>query len=97
MGFSSLYGMAAGCYFAIMSPTATSILGAERFPFGLSILISINALTMFGANIASSIELAVNSTPFLSYKLFAGATFLSGFCVLLVLRFRLNKRLFVKS
>lgn len=96
MGFSVLFGLLGGCYFVILSPTTTSILGPEKFPFGLSLIIATNALTMFGSNIASSIEISTNASPFLAYKLFSGAAFLAGFFILLVLRFKINKSLFAK-
>lgn len=96
MGFSAVYGLASGSYFALMSPISAGILGMEKFPAGLSLLFVANALPIFGTNISSAIETHVNGTPFLAYKMFSGVAYLVGFCILLILKFRLDKRPFAK-
>jgi hypothetical protein len=96
MGFSAVYGFACGSYFALMSPISASLLGMEKFPSGLSLLLFFNAFPVFGANISSAIETGVNSEPFFAYKMFAGVAFLLGALILTFLKLRLNKNPFVK-
>ncbi|KAI9484010.1 MAG: major facilitator superfamily domain-containing protein [Benjaminiella poitrasii] len=96
MAFSVVFGFACGSYFALMSPISASILGMEKFPSGLSLLLLFNMIPVFGANIASAIESGAHSRPFLSYKLFSGVAFLVGTIILIVLKLRLNKNPFAK-
>lgn len=96
MGFSAVYGLASGSYFALMSPISAKILGMEKFPTGLSFLFVANALPIFGTNISSAIQTNVSTSPFFAYKMFSGVAYLVGFFILLILRFRLDKRLFAK-
>ncbi|KAI7904339.1 major facilitator superfamily domain-containing protein [Cokeromyces recurvatus] len=92
MGFSIVFGFFCGSYFALLSPISASILGMERFPSGLSLLLLSNSIPVFGSTIASSIESAVQSSSFFTYKMFAGITYLIGAIILIVLKFRLNKK-----
>lgn len=96
MGFGIVFGFACGSYFALMSPISAAILGMEKFPSGLSLLLVFNLIPVFGSNIASAIESGVNSSPFLTYKLFTGVSYLTGALILIYLKFRMNKNPFVK-
>jgi MFS family permease len=96
MAFSAVFGLSSGSYFALMSPISASILGMEKFPTGLSFLFLANALPIFGTNISSAIQTNVSTKPFFAYKMFAGVAFLLGFFILLILRFRLNRKIFAK-
>lgn len=95
MGFVIVFGFSCGGYFALMSPISAEILGMERFTSGLSLLLVTNALPVFGSSIASAIQKSV-STPFFTYKMFTGVTYLTGALIIIILKFRLNKNLFVK-
>ncbi|KAI9345780.1 major facilitator superfamily domain-containing protein [Pilaira anomala] len=96
MGFGIVYGFACGSYFALMSPISVEILGMEKFPSGLSLLLLFNLFPVFGSNIASAIEAGLKPTPFLTYKLFPGVAYLTGSLVLVYLKFRRNKNPFAK-
>ncbi|CAO3647405.1 unnamed protein product [Mucor hiemalis] len=96
MGFSVVFGLTSGSYFALISPITASLLGMERFPSGLSIILFSNVISVFGPNIASAIEAGVNSPPYFSYKMFAGVAYLIASVLLLVLKLRLNRNIFAK-
>ncbi|KAL7319906.1 hypothetical protein PS15m_002988 [Mucor circinelloides] len=96
MGFAAVFGFGCGSYFALMSPIAASLLGMEKFPSGLSLLLFLNMIPVFGSNIASAIETGVSSEPFFSYKMFAGVSWLVGAMLLIFLKFKINKNPFVK-
>ncbi|KAI8394330.1 major facilitator superfamily domain-containing protein [Radiomyces spectabilis] len=96
VAFSVILGFFAGTYFSLLSPVTLSILGMEMFPSGLSLLLVFNVASVFGPSIASAIEGAVDSEPFLSYKLFTGISFILGGVVLIILKLRLNKNIFAK-
>jgi MFS family permease len=96
MGFSAAYGFGCGSYVSLMSPISASILDMDRLPSGLSLLLFFNAFPVFGANIASAIESAVNSEPFFAYKMFTGVAFLLCAAVLFILKLRLNRNPFAK-
>ncbi|KAI8890521.1 MFS general substrate transporter [Backusella circina FSU 941] len=96
MAFAAIFGLSCGSYFALMSPISAHILGMEKFPSGLSLLLMSNIIPVFGSNIASAIEAGVSSTPFLSYKMFAGTAYLAGFLILFGLKLKLNRNPFAK-
>ncbi|KAL9552549.1 hypothetical protein MBANPS3_003712 [Mucor bainieri] len=96
MGFAAVFGFGCGSYFALMSPIAASLLGMEKFPSGLSLLLFLNMIPVFGSNIASAIETGVSSAPFFSYKMFAGVAWLIGAILLIFLKFKINRNPFVK-
>ncbi|KAG2212863.1 hypothetical protein INT46_009655 [Mucor plumbeus] len=96
MGFSAVFGFGCGSYFALMSPIAASLLGMELFPSGLSLLLFLNMIPVFGSNIASAIEAGVSSAPYFSYKMFAGVAWLVGALLLIFLKFKINRNPFVK-
>jgi MFS family permease len=96
MGFSIVFGFSCGGYFALMSPISADILGMERFPSGLSLLLVSNAIPVFGSNISSAIQAGVNTTPFFTYKMFTGVAYLCGALILIFLKFRINKNPFFK-
>lgn len=96
MGFSAVYGFGCGSYFALMSPISASLLGMELFPSGLSLLLFLNMIPIFGSNIASAIEAGVSSAPYFSYKMFAGVAWLLGALLLIFLKFKINRNPFVK-
>ncbi|KAI8340150.1 major facilitator superfamily domain-containing protein [Chlamydoabsidia padenii] len=95
LGFSFVFGLFCGSYFSLLSPITTLILGKERFPTGLSLLLVFNIIGVFGPNVASAIETQLLShahyQPFLFYKLFAGSCYVLATFVYLILRLRINK------
>jgi MFS family permease len=96
LGFSFVFGLFCGSYFSLLSPITALILGKERFPTGLSLLLIFNIIGVFGPNIASAIETSLllrypDYPPFLFYKLFAGACYVLATLVYLILRLRINK------
>ncbi|KAI8879859.1 MFS general substrate transporter [Backusella circina FSU 941] len=91
IAFAAIFGLSCGSYFALMSPISAHILGMEKFSSGLSLLSMSNLIPVFGSNIASAIEAGVSSTPFLSYKMFAGTAYFAGFLILFCWKLKLNR------
>ncbi|KAI8333735.1 major facilitator superfamily domain-containing protein [Chlamydoabsidia padenii] len=96
MAYAVIFGIFCGSYFALLSPITAQLLGFERFPTGLSIMLISNVVSVFGPNIASAIENSVNATPFFSYKIFSGVAYLVGAIFLFTLKIRLSRNLFAK-
>ncbi|KAI8884103.1 MFS general substrate transporter [Backusella circina FSU 941] len=96
MGFSIVFGLFSGSYFALLSPITAHLVGMEKFPSTLSIILFTNTATAFGTNIASAIESSVHAEPFLSYKIFTGAVYFVATIFLLVLKLRINRSPFAK-
>ncbi|ORX53124.1 MFS general substrate transporter [Hesseltinella vesiculosa] len=96
IAFSAVFGMTCGCYFSVLSPVTSIILGKALFPTGLSFLLITNILGVFGPNFASSLESDLvsqsNYQPYFSYKMWSGACYLASCVVLLILRFRMAKQ-----
>jgi MFS family permease len=96
MGFMVVYGFFCGSYFALMSNISANLLGMAKLSSGLSFLLLINIVSVFGSNISSVIEAGVSSEPYFSYKMFAGVAYLLGSLILIVLKLRLDRNPFAK-
>ena len=79
-----------------VSPITATILGIERFPTGLSILLLSNMISVFSPTIVSAIEIRVSSEPYLVYKLSCGVFYIVGGLFLILLKFRMTHSLLVK-
>lgn len=80
----------------LVSPITATILGMERFPTGLTVLLLTNMVSVIGPNIASAVETSLNAEPYLVYKVFAGVTYLLGGLILAVLKIKMTKSLFAR-
>ncbi|KAI9494789.1 major facilitator superfamily domain-containing protein [Zychaea mexicana] len=96
MAFMAVFGFTCGSYFTLVSPITAAILGMEKFPTGLSMVLLSNCVAVFGPNISSAIESAVNSEPFFSYKMFAGVAYILAASVMLWLKFNINHKISAK-
>lgn len=96
VGYSLLFGFTCGSYFAVISPISAELLGMEKFPSGLSLLLLFNSIAVFGSNISSAIESGIHQSPFMTYKMFTGVVYLAGALILIFLRFRLTNDIFIK-
>lgn len=96
MAFSTIFGLTSGSYFALISPITASLLGMQKFPSGLSLLLVTNVIPVFGSNIASAIEAGVSSAPFFSYKMFSGVAYLIAAITLVILKLKLDRNPFAK-
>lgn len=96
MAYSAVFGVFCGSYFALLSPITAHLLGFERFPTGLSVMLISNVVSVFGPNIASAIENHVDSAPYFSYKMFAGTAYVLGALILFILKIRLNRNVLAK-
>ncbi|CAO3631942.1 unnamed protein product [Cunninghamella blakesleeana] len=96
MAYSAVFGIFCGSYFALLSPITAHLLGFERFPTGLSIMLISNVVSVFGPNIASAIENGVDSPPYFSYKMFAGTAYILGALILFILKVRLDRNVLAK-
>lgn len=96
MAYAIVFGLTSGAFFAQVSPITASILGMEKFPSGLSLMLLTNTIPVFGPNIAGAIETRVGSTPFFTYKMFTGVVYLVGAAFILILRIRLSRSVFAK-
>ncbi|KAI7849246.1 major facilitator superfamily domain-containing protein, partial [Circinella umbellata] len=96
MAFAVVFGLVCSSYVALLSPITATILGIERFPTGLSILLLSNMISVFSPTIVSAIEIRVSSEPYLVYKLSCGVFYIVGGLFLILLKFRMTHSLLVK-
>ncbi|KAI8147825.1 major facilitator superfamily domain-containing protein [Fennellomyces sp. T-0311] len=96
MAYAVIFGCFSGSYFSVVAPITAEILGMERFPTGLSVVLISNVISVFGPNIASAIDGAGGSEPYFSYKMFAGVAYIIGAIIMIWLKFSLNRKVFVK-
>ena len=55
-----------------------------------------NAISIIGPNIASAIENAVGAEPYFAYKMFVGSCYALGSLLLIVLKIKMSRRIFIK-
>ncbi|KAG2220100.1 hypothetical protein INT45_005861 [Circinella minor] len=96
MAYSAVFGCFSGSYFSLVSPITLNILGSDRFPSGLSIVLITNIVSVFGPNIASAIDGGVGAQPYLAYKMFAGVSYIVAAFVMIWLKLSLNHKVFAK-
>ncbi|KAG2223273.1 hypothetical protein INT45_006999, partial [Circinella minor] len=96
MAFAVVFGLVCSSYVALLSPITATILGIERFPTGLSILLLSNMISVFSPTIVSAIEIRVSSEPYLVYKLSCGVFYIVGGLFLILLKVRMTHSLLVK-
>ncbi|KAI8143757.1 major facilitator superfamily domain-containing protein [Fennellomyces sp. T-0311] len=94
MAFAIVYGFFGTSYYALMSPITATIVGIEKFPTALSVMMLSNCISIIGPNIASAIENSVASEPYFSYKMFVGACFGLGGLLLLGLKIKMTGKIF---
>ncbi|KAI8147417.1 major facilitator superfamily domain-containing protein [Fennellomyces sp. T-0311] len=96
MAFAAVFGLVCSSYVALLSPITATILGIDRFPTGLSILLLSNMVSVFGPSIASAIESRIDAEPYLTYKVFTGVTYIVGGFILIALKLRMTRSLTAK-
>ncbi|SAM08373.1 hypothetical protein [Absidia glauca] len=95
MAFCIVFGLFCGSYFTLLSPITLDIVGIDRFPTALSMLLMSNIFSVFGPSIASGIQVQVDN-PFLVYKIFTGFTYVLGGLILLALKIKMTKGLWTR-
>ncbi|KAI9492181.1 major facilitator superfamily domain-containing protein [Zychaea mexicana] len=96
MAYAVIFGFFCGSYFSLVSPITLKILGMERFPSGLSLVLMTNVVSVFGPNISSAIDGSAGAEPFLAHKLFAGVAFVVSSIIMAWLKFSLDRKIFAK-
>ncbi|KAI8146602.1 major facilitator superfamily domain-containing protein [Fennellomyces sp. T-0311] len=96
IGYAMMIGFFGGTFFALFGPITVAILGMERYAFGFSWVLMATAPGLLGPTFASSIESISALEPFLSYKLFCGALYITSSLATAFVRCRVNKKLFAK-
>ncbi|KAI9498502.1 major facilitator superfamily domain-containing protein [Zychaea mexicana] len=97
MSFALIFGFFCSSYIALLSPITVAILGMRKFPTGLSVLLLANVVSVFGPSLASGLESVFQSAePYMVYKMFTGATYLTGALFLLALKIKIAGGLMTK-
>lgn len=79
-----------------VSPITATIIGMERYPTAISVLLLSNVISVYGPSIASAVESTVRPQPYLTYKVFTGVVYLLGFLLLVVLKLRMTKSILAR-
>ncbi|KAI8136926.1 major facilitator superfamily domain-containing protein [Fennellomyces sp. T-0311] len=96
MAFAVVYGIFSSSFYILVSPITATIVGIEKFPTALSLMLLSNAISIVGPNIASAVENSVNAEPYLTYKVFVGVTFLLGGLLLIALKVKMTRSILCK-
>ncbi|KAI9329949.1 major facilitator superfamily domain-containing protein [Pilaira anomala] len=91
VAYAVLFGLCCGAYFAMMTPITAAILRPEQYSTGVSTLLLFNIISIFGISIASAIETASSSEPYLTYKMFTGVVYLISAILLVWLKVQMTK------
>ncbi|KAI8149023.1 hypothetical protein BJV82DRAFT_590399 [Fennellomyces sp. T-0311] len=96
MTFAVLLGLAFGNFYTIMHTVTIAIVGQERYTPAIGLVWISFLIGIAGPVVASYVESSENVEPFFYCKIIAGAGY--GACALLslLLKFRLERRLFAK-
>ncbi|KAI8138045.1 major facilitator superfamily domain-containing protein [Fennellomyces sp. T-0311] len=94
--FSATYGLFGTVYFVLSPPTTARIVGVEKLPSANIFLCLSTAPMSFGTSIASAIETASTTQPFLIYKLLLGLPLLISTIIIVILKLKMTGNLFSK-
>ncbi|KAI9266924.1 major facilitator superfamily domain-containing protein [Phascolomyces articulosus] len=101
VGFSIVSGFFGGAYTILFPSITSTIVDCSQYPSALNVIMLANLLTIVLPLIASSFgtkdnDGASGNDPFLIYKITAGGLF--GVCTILssIVKFRMNRRIFIK-
>ncbi|KAI8145125.1 major facilitator superfamily domain-containing protein [Fennellomyces sp. T-0311] len=94
--YCAVYGLFANVMLTLNAPVVISIVGIERYPSAISLVLLTNLLSAFGPTAASGIEGISRIEPYLSYKVFVSTGFVASLIIQLIVRVRKEKPLFVK-
>ncbi|RCH90728.1 hypothetical protein CU097_009504 [Rhizopus azygosporus] len=96
LAFSIFYGFFGGAFVTLTPAIMLLVTGQEKFETGISVFLVITVISMFGPNLAGTIETSIHELePYESYKYFTGICYLAGVVLLFILRFSLRRRLFI--
>ncbi|KAI8148000.1 major facilitator superfamily domain-containing protein, partial [Fennellomyces sp. T-0311] len=96
MAYCAVYGLFANVMLTLNAPVLISIVGLERYPSAISLVLLTNLLSAFGSPLASCIEGVSRIEPYLSYKIIISTGFIASLIIQVVVRIRKEKMLFVK-
>ncbi|KAI9249254.1 major facilitator superfamily domain-containing protein [Phascolomyces articulosus] len=96
MGFCVLYGGFCATFYSLISPITATVVGIEKFPTALSIVMLANIVSTMGPNIASAIDKSVDAEPYFAYKMYTGVSFGVGAVLFLGLKIKMTGGLFAK-
>ncbi|KAI9249756.1 major facilitator superfamily domain-containing protein [Phascolomyces articulosus] len=97
IAFMAIFGYTSGCYYSLGSPIVATLLKKEQFSSGVTIVLLLNGIAVFGPSLASAINsTGVANEPFFTFKMFTGVgTLLSAF-VTIWLKFSIDQSFFAK-
>lgn len=82
---------------SLVSPLTASILGVEKFPTGLTLMLLSNIISIFGVNVAAAIQNGLSDAqPYIAHKIFAGVSFGLGFVICMILKLKASRSLLSK-
>ncbi|KAI8146979.1 major facilitator superfamily domain-containing protein [Fennellomyces sp. T-0311] len=96
MIFAVLHGLVHGMYFVISSQVTYAIVGEQRYASALGLKMLPFVVSICGPLVASYLDSINGHTPFLYCKLIAGAGFAVSIILGLLLKFRMERKLWAK-
>ncbi|CDH58760.1 mfs transporter [Lichtheimia corymbifera JMRC:FSU:9682] len=97
MAFAVMFGFVGSSYYTVLSPLTASILGVEKFPTGLTLMLLSNIISIFGVNVAAAIQDSlIDAQPYIAHKIFAGVSFGLGFVICMMLKLKATRSLVSK-
>ncbi|KAI9257128.1 major facilitator superfamily domain-containing protein [Phascolomyces articulosus] len=94
--YAILGGLVNTMYYTVASPITLYIAGPEKYPAALGLKMVPFLFTLAGPTIASYLDISNRQEPFLYVKIFCGAAYMISGLLLLVLKLRMQKKLFAK-
>ncbi|KAI9249258.1 major facilitator superfamily domain-containing protein [Phascolomyces articulosus] len=79
-------------FYTLLTLITVTVVGIEKFPTALSVMMLANIISTMGTNIASAINKSVDSEPYFAYKMYTGVTFAVG--ALLILGLKYNDKMY---
>ncbi|CAO3595419.1 unnamed protein product [Absidia cylindrospora] len=96
MIFIVIYGVMSGSVFSLLAPITVSITGIDGYKSGMSIYLFSLTAARLGPSMAGAIQTATDKNSYFAQQLFTGLAFILSAIVIIVLKFKLKRGVFVK-
>ncbi|CAO3694588.1 unnamed protein product [Rhizopus stolonifer] len=94
--FILVYGFMSGSVFSLMAPITAAITGMEKYPSGVCLYLFFMTASRFGPSLAGAVQNATDKNSFFPQELFTGISFALSALITLILKYKMNSKIWAK-
>ncbi|RCH85552.1 hypothetical protein CU098_007682 [Rhizopus stolonifer] len=94
--FILVYGFMSGSVFSLMASITAAITGMEKYPSGVCLYLFFMTASRFGPSLAGAVQNATDKNSFFPQELFTGISFVLSALITLILKYKMNPKIWAK-